>query len=77
MLFLKIAGLVAVSVDPDETPYSVVSQLGLHCLLRPVCRNTYGKYYKTFFKQKVMFFWVFFFCCFFLVSPVKHIVGAH
>ena len=35
---------MANSVDPDEMPYSVASHLGLHCLLRPVCPNTYGKY---------------------------------
>ena len=44
MLCLKIAGWVANSVDPDETPHSAASHLGLYCLLRPVCRNTYGKY---------------------------------
>ena len=32
------------SVDPDETPCSVASHLGLHCLLRLVCPYTYGKY---------------------------------
>ena len=32
------------SVDPDETPHSVSSHLGLHCLLRPVSPNTYIKY---------------------------------
>ena len=35
---------MANSVDPDETPRSAASHLGLHCLLRPVCTNTYGKY---------------------------------
>ena len=35
---------MAKSVDPDETPRSAASQLGLYCLLRPVCLNTYGKY---------------------------------
>ena len=44
MLCLKIAGWVANSVDPDETPRSAASHLGLYCLLRPVCPNTYGKY---------------------------------
>ena len=43
MLCRKIAGCVN-SVDPDETPHSAASHLGLHCLLRPVCPNTYGKY---------------------------------
>ena len=44
MLCLKIAGWVANSVDPDETPRSAASHLGLYCLLRPVCPNIYGKY---------------------------------
>ena len=44
MLCLKIAGWVANSVDPDETPRSAASHLGLNWLLRPVCPNTYGKY---------------------------------
>ena len=43
MLCLKIAGWVANSVDSDEMPHSAASHLGLHCLLRPVCPNTYGK----------------------------------
>ena len=42
----KIAGLVANAVDSDEMPHSAASHLGLHCLLRPVCVNTYGKYVK-------------------------------
>ena len=44
MLCLKIAGWVANSVDPDETPRSAASHLGLYCLLRPICPNIYGKY---------------------------------
>ena len=47
MLCLKIAGWVANNVDPDETPHSAASHLGLYCLLRPVCLNTYGKYGNT------------------------------
>ena len=43
MLCLKIAGWVANSVDPDEMQCFASSYLGLHCLLRPVCPNTYGK----------------------------------
>ena len=46
MLCLKIAGWVANSVDPDETPQNAASHLGLYCLLRPVCPNIYGKYGK-------------------------------
>ena len=37
---------MANSVDPDETPRSAASHLGLHCLLRSVCLNSYGKYGK-------------------------------
>ena len=44
MLCLKITGWMADSVDSDEMPHSAVSDLGIHCLLRPVCLNTYGKY---------------------------------
>ena len=35
---------MANSVDPDQIPYSAVSDLGLHRLLRPVCPNSLGKY---------------------------------
>ena len=35
---------MANSVDPDQMPHSVASDLGLHCLLRPVCPNTKDKY---------------------------------
>ena len=35
---------MANSVDPDEMQHSAASHLGLHCLLRPVCLDTYGKY---------------------------------
>ena len=35
---------MANSVDPDETPRSAASHLGLHCLFRPVCPSTYGIY---------------------------------
>ena len=44
MLCLKFAGWVSNSVDPDETLRSAGSHLGLNCLLRVVCPNTYGKY---------------------------------
>ena len=44
MLCLKIAGWVANSVVPDETPHSAAPHQGLHCLLKPVCLNKYGKY---------------------------------
>ena len=35
---------MANNVDPNEMPHPAASHLGLHCLLRPVCPNTYGKY---------------------------------
>ena len=44
MLCLNIAGSVSNSLDPDETPRSAASHLGLHCLLRHICPNTYDKY---------------------------------
>ena len=40
----EIARWMANSVDPDQTPRSAASDLGLHYLLRPVCLNTKGKY---------------------------------
>ena len=49
------------SVDPDETPRSVPSHLGLRCLLRPVCPNACGKYGILLFFFFVFFFVVFFF----------------
>ena len=33
---LNNARWVANSIEPDQTPHSVASDLGLHCLLRPV-----------------------------------------
>ena len=36
----KTAGWMANSVDPDQMPHSVASDLGLHCLLRLACLNT-------------------------------------
>ena len=42
MLCLKIAGLVANSVDPDDAVFCEVSS-GSTLLLRPVFRNTYSK----------------------------------
>ena len=38
---LKAAGCMVNSVDPDQTPRSVASGLGLHCLLKPICSNAY------------------------------------
>ena len=37
---VKGAGWVANNVGPDQTPHSVSSDLGLHCLHRPVFPNT-------------------------------------
>ena len=36
---LGIAGWVENSLDPDQTPRFAASDLGLHCLFRPVCPN--------------------------------------
>ena len=35
----KSVGCVANSVDPDQMLHSATSDLGLHCLLRPVSPN--------------------------------------
>ena len=35
---------VANNVEPDRTPQNAASDTGLHCLLRSVCPNTWGKY---------------------------------
>ena len=47
MLCLKIARWVANSVDPDEMLQNAPSHLGPHCLIIPVCLNTYGDYRYT------------------------------
>ena len=43
IMYLKYC-CMANSVDPDLTPHSAASDLGLHCLQRPICPNTYGDY---------------------------------
>ena len=42
--FKNSAGWVANSVDPDQMLHSATSDLGLHCLFRPVCPNIWGYY---------------------------------
>ena len=32
------------SVDPDQMPHYAASDLGLHCLQRPICPTTLGYY---------------------------------
>ena len=46
MLCVKIADCVANNVDPDKMQHS----MGLHCLLRPVCWNTYMYMYTKYSK---------------------------
>ena len=36
----KITECMTNGVDPDQTPRIAASDLGLHCLLKPVCSNT-------------------------------------
>ena len=67
---------MANSVDPDETPRFVASHLGLHCLLRLVCPNTYGKYGNPSPAAEVGYVFLFlFFVCFIFgfYSPFKNI----
>ena len=41
------------SVDPDQTaPPKEQSDVGLHCLLRPICPNTYNFYGISLFFKK-------------------------
>ena len=35
----KNAGWIANSADPDQTPHHAASNLGLHCLSRPICHS--------------------------------------
>ena len=44
MMCQKTVGWVANSVDHNQTLHSVVFNLGLYCLLRPVCLNTLNNY---------------------------------
>ena len=52
---------MANSVDPDQMPHSAASNLGLHCLQRPICPDTkcyYGIYlacFWIFLEQTVIF----------------------
>ena len=41
------------SVDPDQTLHFAASDLGLHCLLMPVCLNPYCE--NTVFSGMVLF----------------------
>ena len=43
LMCIKTTGCVTNSVDPVQTPHSVVSDLGLHCLLKRDFPNIYGK----------------------------------
>ena len=47
---------MANSVDPDQMPRSAASDLGLHCLLRPVCLSEFlgeVRYYLTCPHEKI------------------------
>ena len=76
MMCLKIVGQVANSVDLDGMPQNVASHL--HCLLRPVCCNIYGKYSK---KVSGKYFSSSFTktCCGLLIRSAssRHVVGTH
>ena len=76
---------MANSVDPDQMPHSAASDLGLYCLLWPVCPNTSSYYGSpipsfsfwishssrkgTFYQPEIRHF--------FLLFPKKHVVGSH
>ena len=44
---------MANSVDPDQMPHSVLSDLGLSCLLRHVCLNIQGYYGILFLNENI------------------------
>ena len=44
------------SLDPDQMPHSAASDLGLHCLLKPVCPNTWDYYGTPSFWTSLNFF---------------------
>ena len=46
---------MANSEDPDETPRSAASHLGLQCLPRPVCPNTYDKVMSSDVEKSTLF----------------------
>ena len=46
MICLKIAGRVANSVDPDQTPQHAAFDQSLHCLFRSICPNNQDKHVK-------------------------------
>ena len=63
------------NVDPDQTPRSAASDLGLHCLQMPVCINTILRVITAFllfivnrFECTFCCFFFFFFFFFFLVD---------
>ena len=46
LMYLKPAGCMENSADPDQMIQSAASHQGPHCLLRSVCFNTYSYYGK-------------------------------
>ena len=65
LMCLRTAGWVVNSVDPDQMPQNVASDLGLHCLLRPVSLKIWRKCSTTLvvvscrqfvFNQKILIF---------------------
>ena len=48
MIMCSSTWRVANSLDPDQTPFIVASDPGLHYLLRPVCPSIWGRYGRPF-----------------------------
>ena len=46
------------SADPDQTPRLAASDLGLHCLLRPVFPGSYVYYCTFFYSYRVIYKWM-------------------
>ena len=51
--FVEIYGLNANSVDPDQTPRSAATDLGLHCLPMFILCDTRLKWVKVIFSYKM------------------------
>ena len=52
------------SADPDQMPHFAASDLGLHCLLRPVCPNTSGYYGIKYYIEMLQLVFVLYIGCF-------------
>ena len=55
---MEIPVLTANSVNPDQTPHSAGSDLGLHCLLMSLSRDARHKWVKVFKMVYILKLWL-------------------